>query len=58
MADAAARELIAHCRARLLKWSCPREVHFCSSLPRTRVGKIDYRHLQQQYSNREQAPHA
>ncbi len=38
-------ELIAHCRARLIKWSCPREVGFRASLPHTRVGKVDYRAL-------------
>ena len=37
-AAAGAQELIAHCRAHLLKWSCPREVHFCARLPKTRVG--------------------
>jgi long-chain acyl-CoA synthetase len=45
--------LIDHCRAQLIKWSCPREIHFCESLPKTRVGKIDYRQLQQQYSTPE-----
>lgn len=56
--DSSAQVLIAHCRAQLLKWSCPREIHFCSSLPKTRVGKIDYRSLQQQYSAGEQTPGA
>jgi long-chain acyl-CoA synthetase len=37
--------LIAHCRERLIKWSCPREVAFVTALPLTRVGKIDYREL-------------
>ncbi len=37
--------LIAHCRERLIKWSCPREIEFRTSLPRTRIGKIDYRAL-------------
>jgi long-chain acyl-CoA synthetase len=37
--------LIAHCRERLIKWSCPREVHFLDGLPQTKVGKIDYRAL-------------
>jgi long-chain acyl-CoA synthetase len=41
----AERELIAHCRARLLKWSCPREVEFRRELPHTHVGKVDYRAL-------------
>jgi long-chain acyl-CoA synthetase len=37
--------LIAHCRERLIKWSCPREVEFMHELPLTRVGKVDYREL-------------
>ncbi|HXX83626.1 MAG TPA: AMP-binding protein [Casimicrobiaceae bacterium] len=39
------KALIAHCRERLIKWSCPREVHFVDSLPLTKVGKVDYREL-------------
>jgi long-chain acyl-CoA synthetase len=35
-------ELIAYCRERLIKWSCPREVVFRDELPKTRVGKIDF----------------
>ena len=35
-------ELIRHCRERLIKWSCPREVAFLSELPKTRLGKIDF----------------
>ena len=38
-------ELIQFCRANLIKWSCPREVEFRSELPKTRVGKIDYKVL-------------
>jgi long-chain acyl-CoA synthetase len=37
--------LIAWCRERLIKWSCPREVEFRADLPKTRIGKIDYRAL-------------
>jgi len=43
------RLLIEHCRQRLIKWSCPRQVEFCRELPKTRVGKIDYKVLVQQY---------
>lgn len=46
--DATAEQLIEHCRARLIKWSCPREIEFRSELPKTRVGKIDYRALTEQ----------
>jgi long-chain acyl-CoA synthetase len=37
-----ADELIAHCRERLIKWSCPREIELRDELPLTRVGKIDF----------------
>ena len=41
------RALIEHCRAQLIKWSCPRAIEFCTELPKTRVGKIDYKVLVQ-----------
>jgi long-chain acyl-CoA synthetase len=37
--------LIAHCRERLIKWSCPREIEFRREFPRTRIGKVDERAL-------------
>ncbi len=37
-----ATELIEHCQARLIKWSCPRDVEFLDELPTTRIGKIDF----------------
>ncbi len=40
-------ELMAHCRKSLIKWSCPREVDFCSELPHTLVGKIAYKKLEE-----------
>lgn len=46
------QELVAHCRSRLLKWSCPRDVEFRSVFPRTRFGKVDVRAL----AAREPAP--
>ena len=39
------KALIDFCRVSLIKWSCPREVEFRSVLPKTRVGKIDYKVL-------------
>ena len=39
------QELIEWCRSQLIKWSCPREVAFRTELPKTRVGKIDYKAL-------------
>ena len=43
--EATEAALIAWCRERLIKWSCPREVEFVDALPLTKVGKIDYREL-------------
>ena len=43
--EAMRRGLIAHCRQHLIKWSCPREIEFRRELPKTRVGKVDYRSL-------------
>lgn len=55
-ADTAAA-LIAYCREQLIKWSCPRAIRFCAALPKTRVGKIDYRSLQTEALSEEQSDH-
>lgn len=41
------------CRERLIKWSCLREVEFRAELPKTQVGKIDYRSPVQEHVARE-----
>lgn len=41
----AEKALIEHCHKQLIKWSCPREVEFRRNLPKTRIGKIDYKAL-------------
>ena len=46
------RALIEHCRAQLIKWSCPREIEFRAELPKTRVGKVDYKVLVQEHAAR------
>ncbi len=43
--EATKQALIGFCRERLIKWSCPREVEFRRELPKTRIGKIDFRVL-------------
>jgi long-chain acyl-CoA synthetase len=48
--EAMQQSLIAHCREQLIKWSCPREIEFRRELPRTRVGKIDYRALMRDHA--------
>lgn len=40
--------LIAHCRQSLIKWSCPREIEFRQELPKTLVGKVAYRVLEEE----------
>ncbi|MFX1567132.1 MAG: AMP-binding protein [Promethearchaeota archaeon] len=41
-------KLIDHCKANLIKWSCPREIEFSKQLPKTLVGKIDFKQLESQ----------
>jgi long-chain acyl-CoA synthetase len=38
--------LIRHSREHLIKWSCPREIEFRRSLPKTLVGKVAYNALE------------
>ena len=40
--------LIEHCRKTIIKWSCPREIEFRNELPKTLVGKVAYRQLEEQ----------
>jgi len=42
------RKLIEYCQKNLIKWSCPKEIEFRSELPKTRVGKVAYKELEQQ----------
>jgi long-chain acyl-CoA synthetase len=40
------KELIAHCRERLIPHSCPRHIEFLREMPMTRVGKVAFKVLQ------------
>lgn len=40
------KELIKHCQDHLIKWSCPREIEFRDELPKTLVGKIAFKDLE------------
>jgi fatty-acyl-CoA synthase len=42
---ALAEELLAHCRAHLARFKCPREVRFAETLPRSEAGKLLKREL-------------
>jgi long-chain acyl-CoA synthetase len=50
--DAMAQQLIDFCRERLIKWSCPREIEFRRELPKTRVGKVDFKALVAEHAAR------
>ncbi len=41
------QELIDHCRKHLIKWSCPRQVEFIEALPKTLIGKVAFRELEE-----------
>jgi long-chain acyl-CoA synthetase len=45
-------KLIYHCNEHLIKWSCPREIEFSKQLPKTLVGKIDFKQLEEQEKER------
>jgi long-chain acyl-CoA synthetase len=49
-----ADELIEHCQKQVIKWSCPREIEFRPSLPKTRIGKVDFRTLVEEEKARQQ----
>ena len=40
--------LINYCREQLIKWSCPREIEFRDTLPKTLVGKIAFNKLEEE----------
>jgi long-chain acyl-CoA synthetase len=42
------KKLIDYCRDQLIKWSCPREIEFRDSLPKTLIGKIAFNVLEQE----------
>jgi long-chain acyl-CoA synthetase len=42
-------ELIAHCRAHLAGYKCPRSVDFVDELPRLPTGKLLKRELRRRY---------
>ncbi|MGA2545336.1 MAG: AMP-binding protein [Rectinemataceae bacterium] len=50
------KELIDHCRKRLIPHSCPRRIEFLSELPMTRVGKVAFTILQERESGTASAP--
>ena len=43
--EAAAEELIEHCRSHLAKYKCPKQIEFIDSMPKTPIGKIQKKEL-------------
>ena len=50
--DALATELIAHCRARLANFKCPRAIDFVARIPRQDNGKVAKTKLRAEYRSR------
>ena len=46
-AHASADQLVAHCRAHIAAYKCPKSVRFLDALPRTGTGKIQKRALRE-----------
>jgi long-chain acyl-CoA synthetase len=46
-AHASAEQLVAHCRAHIAAYKCPKSVRFLDALPRTGTGKIQKRALRE-----------
>ena len=46
--DALKDELMAHCARHIAKYACPREIEFRTELPKTLVGKVAYRVLEEE----------
>lgn len=51
--EAVKREILAYCRERIAKYAMPREIEFREELPRTLVGKVAYRVLEEEEQARE-----
>jgi long-chain acyl-CoA synthetase len=45
-------ELIQFCRSQLSAYKVPRDIHFVNELPKTAVGKILKRNLQEQFNRK------
>jgi long-chain acyl-CoA synthetase len=48
-------ELLAYCRERIAKYAMPRDLEFRAELPKTLVGKVDYRALEAEEERKEDA---
>ena len=47
------QELLDYCRSRIAKYAMPREIEFCTALPKTPVGKVAYRILEEEAAAKE-----
>ena len=49
--EALKQELLAHCAQHIAKYAMPREIEFRTELPKTLVGKVAYRILEEEASH-------
>ena len=54
--DALKEEILAYCAQRIAKYAMPRELEFRQELPKTLVGKVAYRTLEEEANAREDTP--
>lgn len=40
------QQILEHCKQRIAKYAMPRQLVFCSELPKTQLGKVDYKKLE------------
>ncbi len=54
--DETKETILAHCRKHIAKYAMPREIEFRSELPKTLVGKVAYRQLEEESQQTEKEP--
>ena len=53
--EACRQALLAHCRKHIAKYAIPSEIEFREELPKTLVGKVAYRKLEEEEAARREA---
>ena len=56
--EAVRQDLMAYCRKRIAKYAMPYEIEFREELPKTLVGKVAYRVLEEEEAERQAAQDA
>ena len=56
--DETREEIMAYCRKNIAKYSMPKEIEFRDELPKTLVGKVAYRKLEEEEAAKREATKA